>query len=249
MDPPVSGAASWHERYRERLAALRAGDVVLDALAKVAPSSTADGSWRRTYGRIELDREHYATLVLERAEPQELVLVEAFETRPEPRPGELAAARAASAGWLRIVHFDRDPRLTTLSAVTAKGAHVVRYRPYRRCTLRVRDGDGVRFAKVFPDGRGESVHAAGVALWAAHERGELPFAVPRPDAWSPRTRTVWQHAAAGEPAVPLLYGARGAELASRIGAAAGAVTRSRVPPVACYDAAEQLADSQHRRAS
>ena len=81
----MNGVASWHDRHRERLAALRDGDAVLAALREAAPSSGADGAWRRTFGRIELDREHYATLVLERDEPQEIVLVEVFEARPERR--------------------------------------------------------------------------------------------------------------------------------------------------------------------
>ena len=86
---------------------------------------------------------------------------------------------------------------------------MVRYRPYRRCTLRVEDRGTVRFAKVFADNRGQRIHAAGLALWALGRTGELPFAVPRPTTYSPRTRTAWQEEVAGEPAVADLYGAQG----------------------------------------
>ncbi len=246
----MNAATSWHHRHRERIAALRGGDVVLGALAEAGSSSSSRRTWRRTFGRIELDREHYATLVLERDQPQEIVLVEAFEARPERRPDECAVIRAPDVGWLRIVPFDRDPRLSTLATVTAEAerSDVVRYRPYRRCTLRITDREGVRFVKVFADGRGDSIHAAGVALWTAHRRGELPFAVPRPGAYSARTRTVWQSVARGAPAVTHLYGGQGGELAGRIGGAAAALTRSRVAPAARYDAAAQLADS-HRKAT
>ena len=247
----MNAATSWHDRHRERLAALRGGDVVLGPSPRPARHRAPDGAWRRTFGRIELDREHYATLVLERDEPQEIVLVEVFEARPERRPDEGAVIRAPDVGWLRIVPFDRDPRLTTLSTVTAEAerSDVVRYRPYRRCTLRITDREGVRFAKVFTDGRGDSIHAAGVALWTAHRRGELPFAVPRPGAYSARTRTVWQSVAARRARghAPLRRTGRASWRAGSA-AAAAALTRSRVAPAARYDAAAQLADS-HRKAT
>ncbi|MGH2987516.1 MAG: phosphotransferase family protein [Solirubrobacterales bacterium] len=241
---------TWHQRHRERLAALRAGDAVLEAVAAVGEGSSwsSGRAWRRTFGRIELDREQYATLVLESDDPQAILLVEAFERRPGRRTDERAAIRVGGVGWLRIVSFPRDPTLTTLPAVvaTADRAAVVRYRPYRRCTLRIEERGRARFAKVFADRRGERIHAAGMALWAAVRRGELPFAVPRPGVYSPQTRTVWQQPLAGEPAIAQLYGARGAEIASRMGAAAAALTRSRLVAPATYDAAAQLADSSRK---
>jgi hypothetical protein len=248
----MSAAEAWHERHREHLVALRAGDAVLEAVADAGrdrSSWRSDRSWRRTFGRIELDREQYATLVLESGDdPQTTALVEVFEGRPKRRTGEGAAVRARGLGWLRIVSFLRDPSLTTLPAVVAsvERAAVVRYRPYRRCTLRVEGRGRVRFAKVFPDGRGERIHAAGQALWAAARRGGLPFAVPRPGAYTPRTRTVWQELVAGEPAIAELYGARGAEMAGSMGAAAAALTRSRLVVPTTYAATTQLADSRRK---
>jgi hypothetical protein len=250
----VSADQSWHERHRDPLAALRAGDAVQEAVGAAGRGRrrwSADRRWRRTFGRIELDREHYATLALESEdEPQTIVLVEAFERRPVGRPDEAAVVRAGELGWLRIVPFLHDPALATLPAVvaTADRVAVVRYRPYRRCTLRVEARGRTRFAKVFADGRGEPIHAASVAVSAAEGRGELPFAVPRPGSYSPRTRTVWQERVAGEPAVARLYGPRGAELARAIGAAAAAITRSRIAAPATYDAAAQLADSSRKAA-
>lgn len=247
----MSAGETWHERHRDRLAELRAGDAVLDAVAEAGEGSSwsSDRAWRRTYGRIELDREQYATLLLESGEdPQTIVRVEAFARRPSGRMDQGVAVRAGGLGWLRIVACPQDPVLTTLPALvaTAERAAVVRYRPYRRCTLRLEQRGRVRFAKVFPDRRGERIHAAGLALWAAALRGELPFTVPRPGAHSARYRTVWQEPLAGGPAIAQLYGARGAEMARRMGTAAAALTRSRVVAPATYDATAQLADSRRK---
>ena len=248
----MSAGESWHRRHRERLAALRAGDGVLEAIAEADPRPSRPGSesaWRRTFGRIELDREQYATMVLERGgDRPALVRVEVFDRRPGAACDGDSVVRAAGLGWLRIVPFPHDPVLTTLPAVvaTAERAAVVRYRPFRRCTLRVKERGGTRFAKVFGDRRGERIHAAGRALWAASRRGELPFALPRPGTWSPRTRTVWQWEAAGEPAIEDLYGPRGPQVAASMGAAAAALTRSRLVLPTSYDATTQLADSTRK---
>jgi hypothetical protein len=249
----VRAGETWHERHRERLAQLRAGDAVLEAVTTVGLPRPwgAEPAWRRTYGRIELDREHYATVVLESDEGQQtIVRAEAFERRPGVRAVGEVTMRAGVLGWLRIAAFPHDPALTTMPALVAraKRPHVVRYRPYRRCTLRVSERGEVRFAKVFADGRGEEIHAAGVAVWEAARRGELPFAVPHPGTWSPATRALWQTAVAGEPAVDRLYGPGGEEVAASMGAAAGALTRSRVAPATTYDARAQLADSRRKAA-
>jgi hypothetical protein len=244
----MRAAETWHERHRERLEALRGGEAVIEAVAAAGrgrPAWSSDRTWRRTFGRIELDREQYATLVLESGEdPQTIVLVEALLRRPRGQAAERTTVRAKDVGWLRIVPFVEDPDLSTLRAVAAEqGAVAIRYRPYRRCTLRVEEGGTVRFAKVFADDRGETVHAAGLAMWGTARRGELGFAVPRPAAYSPRIRTVWHEELVGEPARPHLYGAGGEEVARRIGAAAATLTRSRLAPSVTYAARAQLDDS------
>ena len=241
----MSSAESWHEQNRDRLAALRAGDRVLEAIAAAGWPGTA-GGWRRTFGRTELDREHYATLVFESRGA--VVRVEALAERPRGSANGAAVVPAREIGWLRMEALPHDPALTTLGAVmtAAEGATVVRYRPYRRCTVRVDGPGGPRFAKVFADERGRRIHAAGQAIWAAAERGELPFAVPRPAGWSPPTRAVWQGTVAGEPAIACLYGEGGAATARAMGAAAAALTRAGLEPPATYDAAAQLDDSRRK---
>ena len=97
----MRAAGTWHERHRELLAGLAATAM---RWPRRRPSGLVP-TWRRTFGRIELDREHYATLVLERSEdPDTIVLVRAFEQRP--RGGE---RRRSGPHARRRVAADRTP--------------------------------------------------------------------------------------------------------------------------------------------
>jgi hypothetical protein len=198
------------------------------------------GRWDRRYARFEPDSDPFATLVFESTDvPQRVMRVDVSES---PR----ADAVRSRAGWLRARPFNLDDQLTTLPTVVSQPGswRVVRYLPGRRCTLRLETVDEpVRYVKVYRDHRGQRADAAGRLLWCAAGRGELAFSVPRPDRWQASTRTLFQHELAGSPATRELYGARGADLARRIGRAAASLAQSSVQPTRVFDAAAQMAHS------
>jgi hypothetical protein len=235
-----------HARYRERLQML-AND---EAVIAVAESSSvwrrrgfANRRWARTHARFEPDHEPFVSLVHEaQGAPQAIVRMEVFEGFPRiDSPGQ-SLAFDRGIGWLRITPFPGDPVLTTLTDVldTPGGATVVRYRPYRRCTIRFDHGEHTRFAKVFPDDAGARVHADGLALWEAASHGQLGFVVARPDRWDQKTRTLWQERIVGHPAANRLFGIHGIELAQRMGQAAATLPCSGLKPGERFDGAVQL---------
>jgi thiamine kinase-like enzyme len=168
--------ASPHARYRTRLAAL--GDD--EALGLAAAGRRLE----RDYARFHPHRQPFATVVLRDAR-EPLLRVEAFDERPS---GE--GVVPSDAGWLRVSSVATDPALRALPDLLARPGRqaVVRYRPYRRCTMRFEGS----YAKVFADRRGERMADEGRMLWVAAQRGELGFAVPRPERYDPASRTLWQ---------------------------------------------------------
>jgi Phosphotransferase enzyme family len=227
---------SAHERFRRRLAAL--------ASDEAAHSVLGVNGWRRTFGRFTPGRPSYATLVYERGgEPQELVRIDVFEHRP---PG--SAVPLDGVGWLTLARFPRDPILTTLPGVLDRldAMRVIRYRPSRRCTVRV-EGSPPRYLKVFADERGARIHADAEALWQASLRGELRFAVARPIGFERDARAIWQEAVPGAPLADGIGETDGGELARRVGGAAGSLTRARLRPGIVQDAAVQLARTERAR--
>jgi hypothetical protein len=241
---------SAHARYRERLAALAGDSAPLRALAAAEPWLGGQPAWVRTFGRFEPDSAPYATLLFEASEgPQAIARVDAFESCPSPEHDETIVLDGA-AGWLRVTRFPLDPALPTLPAVLEQAGRptVVRYRPYRRCTIRFDDGGRVCFAKVYRDDHGARIHAEGLALWRAATSGALDFLVARPLRWDAETRALWQGQVQGTPIVARLFGAEGLHLARRMGRAAASLTRSGLEPGALADGAAQLARSRRRGA-
>jgi Phosphotransferase enzyme family len=194
---------SAHARYAARLAVLRADEAVLPPVRRAAEriGLAVEGRLERTYARFHPHGEPFATLVLGGGgEPGSVVRVEAYDEEPAARDAREAVLRS-EAGWLRVAGIASDPALRSLPALLAGPGRrtVIRYRPYRSCTVRVDAGRRSVYAKVFPDRRGERVHRAGAALWAVAERGELGFAVPRPERYDASSRTLWQSRVAGRP--------------------------------------------------
>jgi hypothetical protein len=175
--------AAAHARYRTRLAAL-SDDEALGL-------TTGEGRLEREYARFHPHRQPFATLVL-RDVREPVLRVEAFDERPA---GD--GVVASEAGWLRVSPFASDPALRALPDLMARPDRqaVVRYRPYRRCTVRF-DGS---YAKVFADRRGERIADEGLMLWAAAEGGVLGFAVARSERYDSASRTLWQSRVPGYP--------------------------------------------------
>jgi Phosphotransferase enzyme family len=227
--------ASAHDRYRTRLAALRADEIILPPVARAAERlALADGDQRfeRDYARFHPGGEPFATLVL--SDVREPVLrVDAYEARPS---GE--AVMASDAGWLRVSALASDPALPSLPRLLARPGRqaVVRYRPHRRCTVSF----DRRYAKVFADNRGERLLHEGERLWAAGERGELAFRVPRPERYDPAARTLWQSRVPGRRvgSAPLETA-----VARRMGCALASLARANLAPRTVLTPATALARS------
>jgi Ser/Thr protein kinase RdoA (MazF antagonist) len=247
----VSRVASAHVRYRTQLEALAGSDVVLPAIEAAGERWGWDErrTWSRLHERFEPDAEPYATCVLATTDPpQWIVRLDAFrDAPPEPVRGT-CVVRAGVAGRLHVTRFPADRGLATLPRVLMAAAEwtVVRYHPGRRCTVRV-DGNGrSRFAKVYADGAVARIHADGLELWRAAQRGELGFRVAKPERFDAALRVVWQESVAGEPLTSRLYGRPGEELARRLGRAAGSLSRSGICPRRCRDRRWEFARSTVR---
>lgn len=226
-----------HEGFRSRLACV--GDVaalLVDVGALDGPAS----QWRRTFGRFSPWDDAWARLLLEAGAPQRIVTVDLLH-RQEAGTHELG-----ELGWARVGRFGADPRLPTLaSALRRLGAvEVVRYRPGLRCTFRSALDSG-SFGKVLADPRaGLRIHVEGAAIAAAAAGGEVAFQAARPLRYDPVTRAILQARVPGRPVIDALLGPDGADLAGRLGEAAGTVQRLRVLPGERLDRRAQLAKSR-----
>ena len=247
----MSALSSVHARYREELDALAGPELVIAAAEEAAVrwGWPEQRTWTRMHERFEPECEPYATCVLAtEGARQRIVRLEAFGARsPERGPGA-RIVRAGAAGLLRVSCFLADPSLPTLGrALAAHGqATVVRYRPGRRCTIRVDEAGRISFAKVYADGAAERAHADGLDLWRAAGRGELGFLVAKSERFDPELRSVWHESVAGAPVKGQLRGPRGGELARRLGRAAGTLGRSSLRPRARRDRRMELARSRMR---
>ena len=203
------------------------------------------GVWVRTYGRFHPDADPFGTLLFERPAtahaPQSIALV-TVHTDADLRADVAAGWQSFGSVALCVRFFPDDEAMPSIATVlaSARAATVVRYRPLRRCTIRVEQPDGARYAKVFPDVTGARIHADALHLQAMAVRGELGFDVAAPVRWDEETRTLWQHAVPGVPAAPQLFGTDGAAMARRMGAAAASLVRSRVRPTERFDASAQI---------
>jgi len=236
--------------HGRRLAALESDSAALAALSRIGerrhwwdPATT----WVRTYGRFTPGRSPFATLVFEAQLPrQQLVHVEVSADRPLAT-GETAAYDCdETLGWLRVTRLEADRSLPGLAAVLAHpgDVRVVRYRPGRRCTLRVTHGEVTRYAKVFETDAGARLFEESQWLWRATLAGEFGFVVAKPDCWDGETRTLWHHEVAGVPVPAELRGRAAPELVQRIGRAAASITRASLVPNLVFDDARQVERSR-----
>lgn len=240
-------SAGAHVAYRDRLMALTTDALLLETMhGSIVGSGGHAARWRRVYGRFSPGSSAYALVVLERVDPApELRTCEVFEREPIDT-GHEHVARHDALGWVAWSSFPHDRRLPTLAAALTRvgPATVVRYRPGKRCTVRVEHGADTFFCKVFPDASGARLHAEAQDLWRAGARGELGFAVAEPVRWDGETRTLWQRSIGGTSIYPRLTGPDGPAFARRLGAAAGTLPGSSVRPNERFDA-----DTQCRRST
>jgi thiamine kinase-like enzyme len=231
----VAAIALTHD-YHDRIRALEDDDP-----ASYLPAS--DSAWRRIFARLQPDDSPWALLAYEPRHCSDhdsawsALTVEVFET------GEGgAAAIAHPAGDLVISSIVDDPNLPGLRRLADQAAQssLLRYRPRRRCTLRVTDDKGTHVVKVLADDRGQQFHRDAGALWDAAQRGELNFAVAEPSRWDHTTQSVWQGIVPGEPVAAALLAPGGASMAERIGAALGTLARSGVRPSMTVTSDDQL---------
>jgi hypothetical protein len=227
-----------HERYGAALSALTDGDAVLRAVGR-----DPTGPWRRTYARFSPDAAAFATLVFDRGgDPPEIVVVDVHARRPDA--GEpVALPGAEGSAWLVAGGVIDDRRLPTLGAVLAGPGRrrIVRYRPARRCTIRV-DGDGgTRFVKVHTSADVAALHRDAEMLWEAARDGRLGFAVAPPDRYDTELRALSQLAIEGEPLKPRLLTPEGVALGESLGRALATLTTSGLRPAGAPDAWTPLA--------
>ncbi len=249
-----------HRRFGSALAELADTAGVIRALDE-SDSRPAwwpgDMLWKQTYGSFTPDQPAYATLAFESAafesaaQPSVIVLVKAYRETPEAAGPGAWLQVMPEAGVLHVRSFPDDPRLPTLAAVVRayEPVHVVRYRPEKRCTLRIGTGEQTSWAKVFPDLSGEALHGSQVALWEAAARGELDVAVAPPLRFDAAERAVWIGHVPGAGITGALFGADGPELAERLGRAAGSVTQISVAPQTRVDSAMQMERTRRNAAT
>jgi hypothetical protein len=220
-----SARVSEHARYRERLGRLAAaefGVTVADVACRrgwVEPGGAA----RRTYGRFDPSASPWATLVYALGSTH--VRVDVFDEGDDDRPAD---ALADPAGAVRVSLIDDVGPVAGLRAFLRDhpDAVIVRYRPGRRCVLRVGD----RFVKLVRPDVGVRLHDAGRRLWAARAAGLLPFRVAEPDRWDDARGALWQGAVAGAPITPGLATTRRRSIAHLVGASLAALATAPLEP-------------------
>ena len=251
--PSVEGSrmtAPAHSRYGPQLRIL-AGDAELLQIASTRNYCSPERICRRIYARFKPDSEPYATAVFEgEGSPQYIFSADLFTVRPVWAEDSGDWVKHPELGHIRFAPFTLDRSLKTLPSVMAAHPHarVLRYRPLRRCTIRVHEGDLVHVAKIFPDSyehtnRGRQLVEDEEALWRLTRQADMGFDTARPEQWDAETRTLWQEYVEGSSIWPSLSVQSGCELAFQIGRAAASLTRSTLRLAGTFDAAAQMAAS------
>ena len=206
-------------------AAIPDDDAVLSALG------LGTAGWKRIYGRATSRGAPLALLAYQRdAAPPSIVVVEVHGA--PPAADETARVVRHASVWLLARAFPDDPRLPGLAAVMAGPGEreVVRYRPQRRCTIRVRTGGETWFAKVLASSVGAAMNHDAVALWEAFAAGRLDFAVAEPGGFDAATSALWSRALPGVPVKPRVLSPEGLAIGERMGRALATLHASGVEP-------------------
>jgi Phosphotransferase enzyme family len=144
----------------------------------------------------------------------------------------------ASDGQPIFRSWRNDPALPALVQVKQRhpGAVPVRYRPGKRCTMRMDQ----LFLKCVADQRGAQIDRDARLLWKASGEGQLGFGVARPRGWLPTWQMIVQQRVPGAPVVDRLWSAEGTVLAGRLGAANATLARATIPVSPRFAYADQL---------
>ena len=215
--------------------------LIRDAAAKLGWAAPA-AKWLRVYSNFTPQRVAFCMFVYE-APASRPCLIELFALRAAALTGEHGIVIETPAGWIKLLSLANDPVLRTLESTLAQypSAQVLRYRPYRRCTLRVqKNGAAPFFVKVYGDDLGASVYQTAVAIWEAKIRGDYSFNVAPPLRWDAQARSVLLGQVPGEPILPQLLSVDGPILAERMGRACAELAVSSVVPAHEFGALAQM---------
>jgi hypothetical protein len=188
----------------------------------------ADQTWTRVYGRTQ--GSNRATLVYE----------------PESGADEAMCVTIGGdgtcVGGLRNVSafaWFEDPALPALAGLRArhKGLRSIRYRPGKRCTLKL-ETERPLFIKCVADDRGRNINADARVLDQARRQGMLGFSVARPAGWLPGLKVIAQHVVAGQPVVPRIW--EDMSLAARLGEANASIAAAPLMLTARFTYDDQM---------
>ncbi len=184
--------------------------------------------WERVYGRTQ--GSNRATLVYEPSTgANDAVCVQ-------------IGGAGAMVGTLRNVSalaWWEDIALPALPHLRARhpGLRPVRYRPGKRCTLKL-EAERPLFIKCVADDRGCAINSNSRLLDHAHRHGLLGFNVARPAGWLPGMKAIAQHVVAGQPVVPRIWS--DPDLAQRLGAANASIAAAPLLPSSRFTYADQM---------
>ncbi len=191
------------------------------------------GRWRREYARYHPGEDPWSVCLFEGTAGL-LVRVDALLL---PDSADFVHS---VLGPLRIAQFPDDAALPSLGEVMAmlEWVQVVRYRPGKRCTLRGFASGSERFVKVIPGG--ERIYADALTLWSGYRAAAFSFVVAEPFGWHEPTDSFWQGVVPGRPIAQEVFGADGARISRRLGAALGELAASKLTPSVQNPIDEQL---------
>lgn len=223
-----------------RLRAVNENAARISALLAVTGSRNvwwpANLHWRRIYGRYYPQTNNDITMLYRAAcNGRHLCSVDLFARHPKTHTDAQVLIEDETLGWVGLRAFPDDKALPTLRDLLRQepDMDVVRYRPGRRCTLQTADKQ--RYAKVFADQKGATIHSQSIALWQAGEAGALQFEVAQPLRWDTATCTLWQHTIRGQAVKPELFDSRAAQTATQMGGACASITQASLRPDEVFD--------------
>ncbi len=199
--------------------------------------------WKRTWSRITDPAAGYVTMTFEAANTGGRL-----GCTVEVGPADISSDGLTAS---RVRPFPEDPMLPALATALARfdDAIVKRYRPSRRCTMRLPESEHrpEQYLKVFPDSRAVRLHAECRHLHHLAQAGHLGFAVATPGELWQDIDAFSQLIVDGEPVSPLLRSDCGPALSRAMGAAAATLTKAPLQPESAHTVEDELRRFLRRR--